>query len=44
MLQQNTIRDTADWVLIDRAQIVEESERALEFLDRRGGWAKGSGA
>ena len=21
--------------------IIEESERALEFLDRRGGWAKG---
>jgi hypothetical protein len=38
MLQQDTIRDEGDWVLSIAHMLVEESDRMIEFLDRRGGW------
>jgi hypothetical protein len=41
LLQQRRPTYEPDWVLSIAHMIVEESERLIEFLDRRGGWSQG---
>jgi hypothetical protein len=38
MLVQDTVRENEEWVMAIGNAIIEQTERMIEFLDRRGGW------